>query len=321
VLRLSLDACISATSQHPPVAILLLLTAQQGLDPGQLPAAPSIKLPNILPEQRQECSTSDSSRPAAAQPSLPEALRQQQAHAAELWQALDAHMQGFSQLAELSASLLGCDAHPHAIDATQLRAAGQLWGAPPAAGLDVAALVEAWLYDVGSVCRYVKTLAGQCADVGQQQAHQARGWLPVRAPGSSSSGGGGGGIGRSCFMTPLVATGDASSHATHLYAQLQLHSASRDGLLALRSTLGQQLEDTGAWRHGVCSVGACCCSLTLATFASTLNRPAALRVAPLHSRSSGPAAGQAAARDCGAVKAGGAAGRGGSSSRRSSSAA
>lgn len=104
-----------------------------------------------------------------------------------------------------------------------------------AAALDIAALVEAWLFDVGSVCRYVKTLAGYTANLEQQQDNQQRGWLPLRP----------GGIGRCSFMSPLVATSDAASHATHLYAQLSLHRACRDGLLGLRTTLEQHADEAG----------------------------------------------------------------------------
>jgi hypothetical protein len=103
------------------------------------------------------------------------------------------------------------------------------------AALDIAALVEAWLFDVGSVCRYVKTLAGYTANLQQQQDNQQRGWLPIRP----------GGIGRCSFMSPLVATSDATSHATHLYAQLSLHRACRDGLVGLKTTLEQQADQAG----------------------------------------------------------------------------
>lgn len=105
-----------------------------------------------------------------------------------------------------------------------------------AAALDVAALVEAWLFDIGSVARYLKTLAGHTANLEQQQDNQQRGWLPVRP----------GGIGRCRFMSPLVATSDAASHATHLYAQLSLHRSCRDAMLALANTLSNQTEVTGA---------------------------------------------------------------------------
>lgn len=104
---------------------------------------------------------------------------------------------------------------------------------PPA--LDIAALVEAWLFDVGSVCRYVKTLAGCTASMEQQRDNQQRGWLPVRT----------GGIGRCSFMSPLVASSDAASHATHLYAQLSLHKACRDSLLGLKQTLSSQADTAG----------------------------------------------------------------------------
>jgi hypothetical protein len=178
--------------------------------------------------------------------------QQQQQEVQRLWQQLDGHLQHFQQLRQLVDGLSGSGAHPHAIDAAQLRACGSLDGAPQAAGLDVAALVEAWLYDVGSVARYVRTLAGQALDLHQQQANQARGWLPVRqqhahAPGTGAAGSSGGsGVGQcSFFMSPLVATSDAASHATHLFAQLQLHRHCRDELLALRSTIASALEDTG----------------------------------------------------------------------------
>lgn len=95
--------------------------------------------------------------------------------------------------------------------------------------------MEAWLFDVGSVCRYVKTLAGYTANLQQQQDNQQRGWLPIRP----------GGIGRCSFMSPLVATSDAASHATHLYAQLSLHRACRDGLMGLKTTLEQHADQAG----------------------------------------------------------------------------
>lgn len=103
------------------------------------------------------------------------------------------------------------------------------------AALDVVSLVEAWLFDVGSVCRYVKTLAGHTASLEQQQDNQARGWLPTQLQPS----------GGCSFMSPLVATSDAASHATHLYAQLSLHRACRDGLLGLRANLEQQADEAG----------------------------------------------------------------------------
>jgi hypothetical protein len=118
--------------------------------------------------------------------------------------------------------------------------------------LDIAALVEAWLFDVGSVCRYVKTLAGYTANLEQQQDNQQRGWLALRP----------GGIGRCSFMSPLVATSDASSHATHLYAQLSLHRACRDGLLGLKATLEQHADEAGGLGGVVCA--ACVCSVTCA---------------------------------------------------------
>jgi hypothetical protein len=110
------------------------------------------------------------------------------------------------------------------------------------AALDVVALVEAWLFDVGSVCRYVKTLAGHTASLEQQQDSQARGWLPVVQPNGIGSS-------RCSFMSPLVASSDAASHATHLYAQLSLHRACRDGLLGLKATLEQQADATGGGMH------------------------------------------------------------------------
>lgn len=106
------------------------------------------------------------------------------------------------------------------------------------AALDVVALVEAWLFDVGSVCRYVKTLAGHTSSLEQQQDSQARGWLPVVQPNGIGSS-------RCSFMSPLVASSDAASHATHLYAQLSLHRACRDGLLGLKATLEQQADAAG----------------------------------------------------------------------------
>jgi hypothetical protein len=111
----------------------------------------------------------------------------------------------------------------------------------PLPALDIAALVEAWLFDVGSVCRYVRTLAGFTANLEQQQDSQQRGWLAIKP----------GGIGRCSFMSPLVATSDAASHATHLYAQLSLHRTCRDGLLGLKAHLGQHTQQAGeGW--GLC---------------------------------------------------------------------
>lgn len=118
---------------------------------------------------------------------------------------------------------------------TQLLTTSWLCVAASAAALDVAALVEAWLFDIGSVCRYLMTLAGHTANLEQQQDNQQRGWLPVRP----------GGIGRCRFMSPLVATSDAASHATHLYAQLSLHRSCRDAMLGLTNTLSNQTEVTG----------------------------------------------------------------------------
>lgn len=114
----------------------------------------------------------------------------------------------------------------------------------PFVALDIAALVEAWLFDVGSVCRYVKTLAGFTANLQQQQDSQQRGWLAIKP----------GGIGRCSFMSPLVATSDAASHATHLYAQLSLHRACRDGLLGLKAHLGQHTQQAGAGQDACVAV-------------------------------------------------------------------
>lgn len=86
--------------------------------------------------------------------------------------------------------------------------------------------MEAWLVDVGTVCRYIRYLAGQ--------------------PDSPVELGPGGlkglhGIG----MTPLVASGDASSHAPHIYAQLGLHTNCLDHLKGMKSTLKARMATAG----------------------------------------------------------------------------
>lgn len=95
------------------------------------------------------------------------------------------------------------------------------------AGLDIAAMMEAWLVDVGAVCRYIKYLAGLPESPVRSTAHSSLGGSPRPD------------------VTPLVATGDASSHAPHLYAQLALHQKSLDQMKGLRTEMGARMAATG----------------------------------------------------------------------------
>ncbi|KAF8072833.1 zinc transporter [Scenedesmus sp. PABB004] len=169
-------------------------------------------------------------------PELPGELRGLLAEAQQLWAMLEAHVREFAGLAGLVDALAGTDTHPHAIDGAQLRELGQLPGTPASAGLDIAAMLEAWLTDVAEACRYVRQLAGQ--DTGAPP--------PPHATWGSCGGTGASGGGAPSSVTPLVATSDAASHAPHLFAQLGLHTNCLDHMRGMRTALGLQMAAVGA---------------------------------------------------------------------------
>ncbi|WIA28965.1 hypothetical protein OEZ86_011500 [Tetradesmus obliquus] len=171
---------------------------------------------------------------------LPGDVREQQQQLQQLWAQLEGHIQEFDSLAGLVQGLAGSDVHPHAIDGAALRAAGQLPGAHSTAGLDIAAMMEAWLVDVGAVCRYIRYLAGQPdADLA--------GSADVQQPGTWGSAGGSAAAtgSRGSSVCPLVATSDASSHAPHLYAQLEMHRNCLDHMRSMQSAINQAMAAEG----------------------------------------------------------------------------
>jgi hypothetical protein len=116
-------------------------------------------------------------------------------------------------------------------------------------------MMEAWLVDVGAVCRYIKYLAGQPdADLGSSadvQQHgtwgSAGGSADVQQHGTwGSAGGSAAGISaRGSSVCPLVATSDASSHAPHLYAQLGLHKNCLDHMCGMKSAISMHMAAAG----------------------------------------------------------------------------
>lgn len=90
------------------------------------------------------------------------------------------------------------------------------------AGLDIAAMMEAWLVDVGAVCRYIKYLAGQSEEEPPQPA-----------------------VSQSRVVTPLLATSEASSHAPHLYAQLALHKGCLEHMRTMKTAMQTQMANIG----------------------------------------------------------------------------
>lgn len=102
-------------------------------------------------------------------------------------------------------------------------------------------MMEAWLVDVGAVCRYIKYLAGQPdADLSAREQQQQQ-----QHHGTWGSAGGATQAGHGSSVTPLVATSDASSHAPHLYAQLGLHRNCLYHMRGMKNELGLRMTATG----------------------------------------------------------------------------
>jgi hypothetical protein len=92
--------------------------------------------------------------------------------------------------------------------------------------LDILAMVEAWVQDVGQLQGYLNMLAGLSES---NQQHQLAG-----AAVSADS-----------RVTPLLATSAASSHAPHLYAQLGVHSSCLEGIKSLKASLSSHMAAAG----------------------------------------------------------------------------
>jgi hypothetical protein len=117
-------------------------------------------------------------------------------------------------------------------------------------GLDIAAMMEAWLADVSAACNAIQQLAGYSNGMQQagnlQSQHQQDPMLGrprVVRPGDSN-------------ISPLVASSDARSHAPHLSAQLGLHQACLDHMKGMKAALASSMVTTGMWlasfaRHDV----------------------------------------------------------------------
>lgn len=119
-------------------------------------------------------------------------------------------------------------------------------------GLDIAAMMEAWLVDVRAVCRYIGYLAGQPdADLASNVDVQPHGtW--------GSAGGSAAAMGAQAgSVCPLVATSDASSHAPHLYAQLGLHRNCLDHMRGMRSAISLEMATTGEAAVAFTCLAAC----------------------------------------------------------------